>query len=203
MLKPLIKIVKTCIVCLTVCVLFSVIFEFIEFPHSHFIQELFIGSACSFIVVIISTIAQYKVEFKKAYNDYISTTSDLIFTLSLFADGQDAIQGKRAERIFVKLDTDFEKFRKAEMNVIYLTKRKTEKHIKRNANLNKLNLIFLKKQFDSHEDAICAATGKDEIIRAIESCLKNWPECYEKNHIAMVKEWLVKETDEEVTHDQL
>ena len=72
MLKPFIYVIKGCVIGFAICVLSSIVLEFARFSHSSLLQQFLIGAACSFIVVVVSTYAQYKVEFNKAFSNYIS-----------------------------------------------------------------------------------------------------------------------------------
>lgn len=201
MLKPIIKIIKISTVCLVSCIIFSIIFEFVKFPHSILIQNFSIGSACSFIVVVVSTLEQYKVELKKILSDYISATSRLLFTMAIYQDdnGFEYYSDKQIERAFKCLEEDFENFNKCECEVLLLTKKKTEKQFKKNEIINRMYLEFRKQQFSSYRAAISVATDKDRIIHAIDTYFDCWPDGFEKENIAMVKEWLVEEKDDDHT----
>ena len=194
MLKPLIKIIKACIACFVVCVIISIVFDFVEFPHSKLIQQFALGAACSFIVVIVSTWAQYKVEFKKAFSNYISVTSHLIFTI---VNCQDIIPSiKIMESYFNKLNSRFEEFQKANSEVLCFTKKKEQEHLKNNKIIKDLLIAFLKGKIDSHEKAVLAIQKKDSIIDAINIYLEYWPDCFEKENIKMYKSWLQEENEE-------
>ncbi len=198
MLKPLIKIIKACIACFVVCVIISIVFDFVEFPHSKLIQQFALGAACSFIVVIVSTWTQYKVEFKKAFSHYISVTCYLIFTIVNCQDVncQDIIPSKIIESYFNKLNSRFEDFQKANSEVLCFTKKKEQEHLKNNKIIEDLLIAFLKGKIDSHEKAVLAIQKKDRIIDAINIYLEYWPDCFEKENIKMYKSWLQEENDE-------
>lgn len=197
MLKSLIKIIRVCIVCLFICIICSLLFEFVEFPHSRFIQELLIGSACSFVVVVISTWAQYKVELKHIISDYISATANLIGTLATYADFQISISDVITEKVYFKLKAEFDKYYSVEQEIACITKKGTEKEINKNQEIKEIYLNFAKNSFDSPKAAVRAATDKDSIMRAIDNFLNIWPNCYQKDYIATAKSWLVEENDKE------
>lgn len=202
MIKSLVKIIKTCIISFSICIVLAVTFEFFKFPHSHLFQEIFIGTACSFIVVIFSTFVQYKVEFKRLFFDYISATSRLIFTLSMLSDFEEEMPERIIENHFNHLEKDFEKFRNAESALVYFTNRETERRFQHNKELNKLYLHFTKSQFESHKNAVMAAYDRDSIISAIDEYQEYWPDCYQKNHIMMVRDCLVKEIEKVETEEK-
>ena len=193
MLKSLVNIIKACIISFVVCVVLAVILDFFDF--SHLLQEFFIGSACSLIVVIISTIVQYKVEFKKLYTDYISAISRLIFTLSLISDFQEETPENIIDFSYESLDKDFQRFNNSESALVFFTKNKTVKEFKLN---NELNILYLRfaKECESHKKAVFAAYDKDLIISAIDKYQQTWPDCYQKEEVMMIKEWLINKTEE-------
>lgn len=196
MLKPFINIIKACVISFAICVLSSIVLEFARFSHSSLLQQFSIGAACSFIVVVVSTYAQYKVEFNKAFSDYISTTYHLIFALSSY---QEEITSERLiEHAYKELEPKFENFRKSESEVIYFAKRTNQKFFNQNAILHKIYIEFLKGQFDSHEKAVNAVVDVDKLICAIDTYLECWPDCFEKEHIKMCKKWLEKERHHEI-----
>ncbi len=197
MLKPLIRIIKTCVACCFVCISIAIILEFNEFQHSHIIQEFSIGAACSFIVAIISTFAQYKVEYKNHYSEYISAASNLIFAVVLASNDEIVLTDKKVEHIYTVIEEAFQRFSKAESEVLHITKKGTEKQFEQNKEINKLYVRFLKEQFNSHKSAVLAVSDKESIIRAIDVYLKCWPECYEKNHLAKLKEIIVEDRDKD------
>ena len=196
MLKSLVKIINSCIIFFFICFALAVIFEFVNFPHSHLLQEFFIGTACSFIVVVFSTFVQYKVELKKQFYDYISAASHLIFRISLISDYDEEMNEKLIEFFYDDLENQFEIFRNAELALVFFTKKETEKRFKQNNELHTLYFRFLKNQFESHKFAVLSAYDKDLIIRAIEKYQHYWPDCYQKDHIIMVKKWLVNKIKE-------
>ena len=203
MLKPLINIIKISFICFIALIIVSIIFEFVEFHHSRLIQEFSIGTTCSLIVVIISTLAQYKMELKRNISDHISATSKLIFSISLYTNYADELSDRNIEHAFEELEKRFEEFNKTKSEVIFLTKASTKKQLKRDEEITRLYLSFLVDEHDSHRDAVRNATKKDNLLRAIDTYLDFWPECYEKKNIDMVKNWLVEESAEEANHDQL
>ncbi len=202
MLKPLVKVIKACSVCFAVCIIVALTLEFVKFSHSHLLQDFSVGAACSFIVVILTTYVQYKVEFKRLFFDYISATSRLIFTLSMLSDFEEEIPERIIENHFNHLEKDFEKFRNAESALVYFTNRETERRFQHNKELNKLYLHFTKSQFESHKNAVMAAYDRDSIISAIDEYQEYWPDCYQKNHIMMVRDCLVKEIEEVETEEK-
>ena len=78
-----------------------------------------------------------------------------------------------------------------------ITKKGTEKQFGQNKEINKLYIRFLKEKFNSHKSAVLAVSDKESIIRAIDVYLKCWPECYEKNHLAKLKEIIVEDRDKD------
>ncbi len=197
MLKPLIKVIKTCLVCFLICLVLAIALEFFNFSHSRLIQEFAIGASCSFIVVIFSSCVQYKAELKKLYSEYVSVTSRLIFTLSLIPDSQEELSERLIEHYYNNLKMDFEEFTKSELALVYFTKRATEKNFQRNNELNKLYLKFEKNGLESHKDAVLATYDKNSIIRAIDEYQNRWPNGFEKDHITMYKDWLLESESEE------
>lgn len=198
MLKPFIYVIKACVIGFAICVLSSIVLEFACFSHSSLLQQFLIGAACSFIVVVVSTYAQYKVEFNKAFSNYISATHRLIFVLSLY---QEKITPERLiEHAYKELEPKFEDFRKSVSEVIYFTERNNQKFLDKNAILHKIYIEFLKGQFDSHEKAVNAVFDIDKLIGAIDTYLEYWSDCFEKEHLEMFKKWLMEEkTDNNLT----
>lgn len=195
MLKPFINVIRACVISFAICAISSIVLEFARFPHSSLLQQFLIGAACSFIVVVVSTYAQYKVEFNKAFSNYISATHRLIFVLSLY---QEKITLERLiEHAYKELEPKFEDFRKSEAEVIYFTKRAKQKFSNQNTMLHKIYIEFLKGQFDSHEKAVNAVFDIDKLICAIDTYLNCWPDCFEKEHIKMYKGWLVEEEQQQ------
>lgn len=191
MLEPFIKVIKVCLCLFVICVIISIILEFDCFTRLFLLQQFSISAACSFIVVVVSTYAQYKVEFNKAFSKYILTTYRLISALSLY---QEEISSKRLiEHAYDELEPKFEDFRKSVSEVIYFTERNNQKFLDKNAILHKIYIEFLKGQIDSHEKAVNAVFDIDKLICAIDTYLECWPDCFEKEHIKTYKEWLEKE----------
>ena len=201
MLKPLTKVIKACAICFVICILAAIILECFAFPHSNLIQEFLIGSGCSFIVVIISTIVQYRMELKRITKDSISAITSLIWAMALYQDDDKELSDIQVERAFKKLETEFEKYRKTDIDLVYLTKRGTKKQSKKNEEINKMYFNFLKLQFDSHKEAVRSATDKKSVISIIDKYINCWPECIEKEELVMIKE-LIGESGE-TEHDQL
>ena len=162
MLKPFINVIRACVISFAICAISSIVLEFARFPHSSLLQQFLIGAACSFIVVVVSTYAQYKVEFNKAFSNYISATHRLIFVLSLY---QEKITPERLiEHAYKELEPKFEDFRKSVSEVIYFTERNNQKFLDKNAMLNQIQMKFIKGQIASHEKAVNAVVDVDKLI---------------------------------------
>ena len=198
MLKPFIKIVKVCLWLFVICVIISIILEFDCFSCLSLLQQFSIGAACSFIVVVVSTYAQYKVEFNKAFSNYIFATYRLLSALSLYQE--ETTSKSLIEHAYNELESKFEDFRKSESEVIYFTKRNNQKFSDKNAILHRIYIDFSKGQFDSHEKAVNLVVDKDRLIGTIDTYLEYWSDCFEKEHLEMFKKWLMEEkTDNNLT----
>ncbi len=192
MLKPFINVIRACVISFAICAISSIVLEFARFPHSSLLQQFLIGAACSFIVVEISTYAQYKVEFNKAFSYYISATSRLIFTLALCQYGFDS--KRQIEYSYNELNNRFEDFQKSKSEILYLSKKAILKFKGKNYILSNMYIGFLRGQIlNFPEKAVDSVINKDDLIRAINIYLEYWPDCFEKENIKTEKEWLEKD----------
>ena len=128
MFKTLTNVIKVCIGCFVVCVIVSVVFEIVEFQHSRLLQEFSIGAACSFIVVVISTWVQYRMELKKALSYHISVTWNLLFIIALYSNyqGMPSKDKDRIEREYTQINNAFAEFRESQSEIFFITKKMTE-----------------------------------------------------------------------------
>lgn len=187
MLKPYIRVIKTCILCFAICVIVAIAFDYIQFPHSNLLHDFAIGTACSLIVVVISSWVQYRVELKKVQTNCISATSKLLFQLALYDPDFNQAQIDYHNKV---LEDAFNDFIKAKFEVEYFTKKANQKHSKHYRDLVLLYGDFMISQVKSPDKVAQAVSDKADIIRSINTFLNVWPDCYQKEHIKIVKNWL-------------
>lgn len=120
-LKTHIKIVVFSCIGMAVFFGVSVVCEFFEFAHHVFLQNMSVNIACSLLVLLFTTLMQYKYEHKAAYREYCSSLFQFIsdIKLSFYVE---TLAGK--EYIVTRLREDFDVFRVCDGNLNWFSQKK-------------------------------------------------------------------------------
>ena len=122
-LKTHIKIVVFSCIGMAVFFGVSVVCEFFEFAHHVFLQNMSVNIACSLLVLLFTTLMQYKYEHKAAYREYCSSLFQIItdIKLSFYVETH---AGK--EYIVERLREDFDVYRVCDGNLNWFSGKKRE-----------------------------------------------------------------------------
>lgn len=120
-----------------------------------FLQNYIIGITCSILVVIITTLLQYKSEYEKVMSEFISTLRQLILSLSVaFSYQEEDVEEIYCREIIEKIKDECDKLNQLN-KIFYCFNRKIrQRHIELVKIIIKLYIPLLDNSNDSYYDVL-------------------------------------------------
>ncbi len=192
-----------CIRVLIASVVISVICECYNIEHSgwiQFVENYAIGIACSVVIVIVTTIAQFYAERNKALNKYLSDSMILSHALYAFKLMLDKKGKEGSDKFADRLLNEIQNYNYSEKELYWFKKSIDDQYVSVHSELN-----FLVFRLKSAPEDIYFLTFKD-IKDSIVGTSDFWESVYSKRHnflhdIAVQVQLEAREEDEEGTKD--
>lgn len=121
MLKLYKKTLIVCTICAVIGLSLSILCEILQFPHYTFIQNLFVGATCSLLIVIITTMLQYRSEHAKVFGEYSNGLRNLIFWLNAIkCFSKNSLNTQQYEHYYSELNKCFSKITRSSAELCWL-----------------------------------------------------------------------------------
>jgi len=165
----MLRLYKNTIICsalaLGICIAVSILCERFTIPHSGLIQNFSIGTTCSLLVVVITTVLQYRYEHDRGLSNYYSLFRRLCFHLSLVCED---LSDSEIDTMRKWLDNDIRAFEKSNKVLTWFSLRKKRQQAKVNHEFSYIFLAFEKQRFEQHKCLIEQLCGNEHIARMID-----------------------------------
>ena len=173
MVKLYKRTITASIVAAVVFFVISVICEFWNFNHYAFMQNYCVGIACSLVVVIITSLLQYKHEQSKLFAEYCTAVREMVSVLGqAFCGYEDSQLGdKLCESLCNKIHAAFDTYDKCDKELIWFSKRKAKLQNAVLKNYRRLYIDFYADFYRSKRIAFVRLRFHKDYIPLVDSAL--------------------------------
>lgn len=146
--------------------------EWFRFPHWAFVQNLAIGLFCSLLVVIITSVLQYKHTQKKDFNEYARALWNLVSKMEEAYLIEDcAFMDEFYEPIFKKVDDAFVRFDLYVDELVWFSPKKQKYTDLVSTYCNRIHMNYIHKTLQSDKDAVLYLSGNKDYIEMIDASI--------------------------------